>query len=78
MFHRFVGGTVLPDGDAVMGEHVNDGKTHQGGEPDRRAQVVGKDEEGTAVGTETAVKHHAVQGRAHGVFPHAEPDIPPV
>jgi hypothetical protein len=56
-------------------EHVQHVQALQGREADRRAHVVGEDEEGRAVGNEAAVRGHAVDDRAHRVLAHAEVQV---
>ncbi len=56
---------------------MHDVQAHQRGEADRRAHVVGKDEEGGAVRNGSAMRGHAVRDRAHRVLAHAEMQVPP-
>ena len=48
---------------------------HQRREADRRAAVVGEDQEGAAVGDHPAVQRHAVHRRGHAVLAHAVVDV---
>jgi hypothetical protein len=75
LLDRLVRRTVLAQRDAVMGEHVHDVQSHQRGQADRRAHVVGEDEEGRAVGHDSAVRGQAVDDRAHRMLAHAEMQI---
>ena len=72
-----MGRAVLAERDAVVGEDVDDMQAHQRRQPDRRAHVVGEDQEGRAEGNGAAVGGHAVDDRAHRVLAHAEVKIAP-
>ena len=75
LFHRFVGGAILADADAVMREYVDDAQLAQRAQPDSRLHVVGKHHEGGAEGQHAAVRRHAVDCRTHGVLAHAESQV---
>ena len=75
LLHRLVGGPVLAERDAVVGEHVHDVQPHQRGQPDRRTHVVGENQERRAVRNDSAVRRHAVDDRAHRVLAHAEVQV---
>ena len=45
LLDRLMGRAVLADADRVVGEDVHDGDLHQRRQPDRRARVVGEDQE---------------------------------
>ncbi len=77
LLHRLVGGTVLADADAVVGEDPDGAQVGEGGETNGRAHVVGEDHEGGAVGDDPAVVGHAVDQGAHGVLAHAEVEVAP-
>ena len=46
LLHRLVGRAVLAEADRVVREEMDDRQLHQGGEPDRRARVVGEGQVG--------------------------------
>ena len=75
LLDRLVRRAVLAQADAVMGQHVDDALAHQRGQADRRAHVVGEDEEGAGVGDQAAMQRHAVGGRGHAVLAHAVMDV---
>ena len=72
---RLVGRAVLAQADGVVGHHVDHADAHQRGQTDRRAAVVGEDQEGAAVGDDAAVQRHAVHRRGHAVLAHAVMDV---
>src|SRR5271154_7281619 len=65
---------VLPEADRIMREHEDDGKLHQGAQPDGRLHIVGKDEEGRSEGANLG-QCETIQDRAHGVLADAEVQI---
>ena len=75
MLDRLVGGAILADTDAVMGEHVDDPLAHQRGKPDRGAAIVGEHEERAAIRDERPVQRDAVHAGGHSVFPHAVVEV---
>ena len=77
MLHRLVGGTVFADADAVVGENPDRGQVRERRESDRRAHVIGKDEEGCAIRTHAAMICHAVDDCSHGMFAHAKVEVTP-
>ena len=72
MFHGLMGRAVLAQADAVVGVDPDGTEPHQRREPDRRAHVIGEDQEGGAVGDEAAMIGHAVDDGPHPVLAHAE------
>ena len=75
MLDRLVGGTVLPQPDAVVGEHVDRREMRERRQPDGRTHVVGEDEEGAAVREHPAVGGQAVQDASHRVLAHSEVQV---
>ena len=76
---RLVGGTVLAHAVAVVREDVDGRHLHQRREADRRAAVVGEDEERGRVAAEGRVEGgEAVDDRGHAELAHAEVDVAPV
>ncbi len=75
LFDRLVRRAVLAERDAVVREHVQRVQLLQRGQADRRAHVVGEDQEGRAVRDEAAVRGQAVDDRAHRVLAHAEVQV---
>ena len=67
---RLVGRAVFAQADRVVSHDEDNPKTHQGREADRRATIVGEDQEGAAIGNDAAVQGHAVHGRGHAVLAH--------
>ncbi len=65
MLDGLVGGAVFADTDGVVGEAVDDGDFHDGGEAYRTAGVVGEDEEARAEGSDLG-ERHAVDDGSHG------------
>jgi hypothetical protein len=74
---RLVGRAVLAQADGIVGADVDHPDAHQGGQPDRRAAVVGEDQEGAAVGDHPAVQGQAVHRRRHAELAHAIVHIAP-
>ena len=68
---------VFAQSDGVVREHIDDPLPHQRAQPQRRAQIVGKNQESRGVGNGPAVRRNAVADGAHGVFPHAEMQVAP-
>ena len=64
-------GPVLAEADRIVGHHVDDALLHQRREPDRRPRIVGKGEEGAAIGEHAAMQRDAVHRRRHRVLAHA-------
>ncbi len=58
-----------------MGHHIDDPLTHQRREADRPAGVVGKAQEGAAVGDQPAMQGDAVHGGRHSVLANAVVDV---
>jgi hypothetical protein len=52
MLDRLMGRAVLAEADGVVRHDVDDALAHQRGEADRRAAIVGEDQEGAAIGDE--------------------------
>ena len=55
--------------------HMHHMHAHQRGQADRRAHIVGEDQEGRAVRHEAAMHGEPVGDRAHCVFAHAEVQV---
>ena len=72
MFDGLVGGTILAQADAVVGEYVDHAQPHHRRQADAGAHVVAENEEGAAVGDDAAVKGQAAEDSAHAVLAHAE------
>ena len=70
-----MGGAVFAERNAVVGEHVHHVHAHQRGETDRRAHVVGENQEGGAVRDEAAMRGQSVDDGAHRMFAHAEVQV---
>ena len=75
LLDRLMRGAILAQGDAVVGEDVDHVQSHQRGETDRRAHVIGEDQERRAERNGAAVRGEAVHDRAHAVLAHAEVQI---
>ena len=71
MLHRLMGGAVLTETDGIVGPDVDDRHFHQRAEAQRRAAIVGEDQETRGIRPESG-ERHAVRDGAHGVLPHAE------
>ena len=71
MLHRLVGGAVLAQADAVVGEDMDHAQLHQRGHAHRVAAVVAEGQEGAAVGDVAAVQRDAVHDRGHAELAHA-------
>ncbi len=72
MLDRLVGGTVLSQGNAVVGEHVNHMQSHQGGEAHWRSHVIRKDQECGPKGNCASMCCQSIEDRPHRVFADAE------
>ena len=67
LFHRLMRGTVLADADRIMREYPQARQFHERTQADRRAHVIGEDQEARAEGAQTA-ESHAIDHGAHGVL----------
>ena len=67
-----MGGAVLAQAYAVVGEHEDGGRLHQGRQADGRAHIVREDQEGGAEGDQPAVQGEAVHYGGHAVLADAE------
>src|SRR5205823_598233 len=70
-----VGGAVHALANRVVRPDEDGGGTHEGGEADGGAHVVGEDQERPAEGPDAAVQGHAVQGGGHAVLPDPVVDV---
>ena len=77
LLDRLVGGAVLADPDRVVGPDVDDRQAHHCRQPHRWAHVVGEDQEGAAVGKQTAVQGHSIENGTHRVLPHTKTEVAP-
>ncbi len=77
MLHRLVRRPVFAEADRIMGHDEDHALAHQRGKPDRRAAIVGEDEEAAAIGDEPAVQSDAVHRRRHAMLAHAIMDVAP-
>ena len=75
VFDGLVGGAVLAQAHAVVGEDVDRRDAHQGRQADGRAHVIREHEERAAVGTQAAMERHPVERGGHGVFAHPEVQV---
>ncbi len=71
LLDRLVRRAVLADADRVVREHEDRRHLHDRREPQRRAHIVRKDEEGAGVGAQIG-ERHAVGGGAHAMLANAE------
>ena len=70
-----MGRAVLADAHRIVGEDIGHRQAGEGGEPDRRPQVIGEHQERGRRGAEQAVVGDAVADCAHRVLADAEPDV---
>ena len=75
MFYRLVGWPIFTQPDRVMGHHVNRPLFHQRGQADRRAAIIGKDQECAAIGNSPAMQGNAVHRGGHTMFAHPVMDV---
>ena len=75
VLHRLVGRAVLAKSDRVMRHHIDDARLHEGGQPDRRAAVIGEDKESAAIGDDPSMQRHAVHGCRHAMLADAVIDV---
>ena len=75
MFHGLMGGAVFTQANRIMRHHKHRGHTHQRSKAHRRAGIIGKAHERTAIGPHAAMQHHAVHRRCHAMFADAEIDV---
>ena len=66
MFDRLVGRAVLAEADRIVGQHINDALAHHRRQPQRRTQVIRKDQESSTVGDQAAVKGDTVAAPGWG------------
>ena len=77
LFDGLVGRPVLADIDRIVGEDIDHGESHEGGEPQRGTEVVAEDKEGGHVGRYPTVECEAVRDGGHAVLANAEADHAP-
>ena len=70
-----MGRSVLAHADAVVGEHIQHRKPHDGGQAQRGLQIIREHQEGGAEGAQAAIQRHAVAGGGHGKLPDAKMDV---
>ena len=75
MFDRLMRRPVFAETDRIMREDIDRPQTHQRAKADRRARIIGEDEEGAAIGNEAAMQRDAVERRRHAEFADAEMNI---
>ncbi len=75
MLDRLVGRAVLAKADRIVGHDVDHPLPHQRREADRRAAIVGEDQEGAAIRHDPAVQREPIHGRRHAVLAHAVMDV---
>ena len=78
LLHRLVGRAVFAEADRVVRPDVQGRDAHQRAEADRRALVVGEDQEGAGERAGAAVQGDAVHDRRGGVLADAEVQHPAV
>ena len=74
MLNGLMGGAILAQADAIVGEDKDHGQIHQRGHPQRPAHVIGKDQEGSTVGA-GVMGGQPIHNRGHAMFPHAIMDV---
>src|SRR5438067_12992248 len=67
---------IFAKADGIMRVDKNGWQVHESGKPDGRTHVIGKDEEGGAIGSKLG-ERHAVENRAHCVLADAELEVAP-
>ena len=72
MFYRLMRGTIFTDRDAIVREYVKQLELAQGAEAQGGLHVIGEDQESGGIGKNAAVRSHAVDCGAHGMFTHTE------
>ena len=75
LLHRLMGGSVLPQGDAVVGKYIDHVELHHRGEADRRPHVVGENQKCRAERHGATVRRQTIQDRPHAVLAYAEIEI---
>ena len=70
MLDRLMRRAILAQADTVMRHDVDHALAHERGQPDRRAAIVGEDEEGRAIRHDAAMKCQTVHGGGHAVLAH--------
>jgi hypothetical protein len=76
MLDRLVRRSVLAEPDGIMRQHVDHALLHQRRQPHAAARIIGKHQEGAAIGNEAAMQRQPVHHRRHGVFADAVMDVP--
>ena len=74
---RLVGRAIFTETDRIVGQDVDRLQPHHRSEPDRRAHVIGEDQEGAAEGDQAGGVGQAIHEGPHGVLADAEVDVPP-
>ena len=66
---------VFAQADAVVGEDKDRRNVGQRGDTNGWSAVIGKDQEGAAVGNHAAVQGHTVDDRSHPMLTHAKVEV---
>ena len=74
MLHRLMRRAIFAKADRIMCQHMNNALAHQRGKPHGGAEVIAKDQEGAAIGDDTAMQRHAIHGCRHAMFTHTPMD----
>ncbi len=74
MLDRLVRRAVFAEADRIMRHYIDDALVHQRREADRRAAIIGKDEESARIGNEALMERNAVHGCRHAVLANAVMD----
>ena len=77
MLDRLVRRAILAEPDRIMRHDIDDARILQRRQADRRAAIIGEDQEGPAIGDDPAVQRHAVHRRGHAELADAVIDVAP-
>ena len=70
-----MGGSVLSQGNAVVGENIDHMQPHQRRETHRRPHVIGENQKCCAEGQNAAMRRQAIQDRPHGMLAYTKIEI---
>src|SRR5258707_9952281 len=71
MLDRLMRRSVFAQADGIMRHHMDDAYLNDGGQPNRRTEIIREDEDRPRIGNESAMQGDAVHGRGHAVLAYA-------
>src|SRR5205823_8968016 len=75
MLDRLMGRSILTEPDRVMRHHIDDTYAHERRKADRGAAIIGKAQEGAAIGYDAAMERKPAHRRRHRMLANAVMDV---